>query len=199
MKKVGLTGGIGSGKSTAAQIFKGLDVPIIDADVIAHDLAKTKPVLEQIKEKLGPEFITNKGELDRAALKTHIFNHPSAKDTLEAILHPLINQTILDQVKKLKEDYCIIVIPLLVENQDKYNWLDKIIVVDVAPEIQIQRTTQRDDMTEALAKQIMASQAPRAIRVKAADMVLDNNQDFAYLEGQVFDCHQMILKDAIKQ
>lgn len=187
---VGLTGGIGSGKSTVAQYFAKLGVPIIDADVIAHDLVQehTKPFAE-ILNRFGSQVVTPEDMLDRKALGKLIFKNKADRLWLESLLHPLIEQKITHVITDLKCSYAIIVIPLLVE-YGKYQILDRILVVDAPEDLQIERTLKRDKVDATYVRSVLAIQATRQQRLAIATDVIVNDGDLLYLEQQVLALHQ---------
>ncbi|WP_417880256.1 dephospho-CoA kinase [Vibrio sp.] len=173
---VGLTGGIGSGKTTVANLFHDqFEINIVDADIVAREVVEPQsPGLQAIAEHFGQEILTLDGELNRAALRERIFNHPDEKKWLNNLLHPLIRQRIKQQITEMTSDYALLVVPLLVEN----NWqtmIDRLLVVDVTPETQIDRTCQRDGVPEAQVHSILASQASREQRLLVADDVINND------------------------
>lgn len=190
---VGLTGGIGSGKSTVAQYFAKLGVPIIDADVIAHDLVQehTKPFAE-ILNRFGSQVVTPEGMLDRKALGKLIFKNKADQLWLESLLHPLIEQEIAHVITDLKCSYAIIVIPLLVE-YGKYQILDRILVVDAPEDLQIERTLKRDKVDATYVRSVLAIQATRQQRLAIATDVIVNDGDLLYLEQQVLALHQQFV------
>ncbi len=195
MKYVGLTGGIGSGKSLVSEQFRDLNVPIIDADVIARELVSPgSPALNQLIKLFGHEIIKSDGQLDRQKVKQLVFSNQAAKNQLEAVLHPLIQKEIYHQAQSIHERYCLIVIPLLFENKENYQWLEKIIVVDLPEAIQVERTCQRDTMTQALAQKIISKQATRQARLAFADFIIDNSQDKANTKKQVEHIHHQLLE-----
>lgn len=195
--KVGLTGGIGSGKSTVAGMFFELGVPIIDADAIAHQIvASDTEVLQQIINKFGQEYLTNEHTLDRRKLKKIIFDDPASKTWLEQLLHPLISKEITKQAQVAAAPYCIVEIPLLIE-AGLQNTVDRILIVDCPQELQIQRTTQRDKQTEAEVKKIIATQITRDKRIDAADDIIVNTGDLAYLKDEVRRLHNLYLEQSM--
>ncbi|MGR9037095.1 MAG: dephospho-CoA kinase, partial [Gammaproteobacteria bacterium] len=162
MFKVGLTGGIGCGKTTILELFKKLSVPVLDADQIAHQLVgKGQPALVEIERQFGADILMQDGSLDRSKLKEIIFSDARQKQKLEAIIHPLVFQSLEKQLEQLKAPYCLICIPLLFETH-KANFVDRILVVDCPVEIQIERVTKRDRLPVEFIKSIIASQVPRA-------------------------------------
>ncbi|WPR79527.1 dephospho-CoA kinase [Klebsiella aerogenes] len=171
---VALTGGIGSGKSTVADEFAHLGVTVIDADIIARQVVEPgTPALLAIAERFGPQMINDDGSLNRRRLRERIFAHSEDKAWLNALLHPLIQQETRRQMQALTSPYLLWVVPLLVENRltDK---ADRILVVDVPKETQIERTIRRDGVSREHAEHILAAQATREQRLAAADDVIEN-------------------------
>jgi len=175
MLKIGLTGGIASGKSTICNLFSYYNVSIIDADIIARELVELgQPALTEIQTSFGPEIIQTDGTLDRKKLRNLIFSDSKAKQQLEEILHPKIKQQLLIQSNHAQGNYCILAIPLLIES----NWqqcVDRILVVDIEPKLQIKRLCLRDNMTPIQAKFMIDSQSSRKERLHFADDVISNN------------------------
>jgi len=191
--KIGLTGGIGCGKSTVSAIFAELAVPVIDADTISHDLvAPGRPALVLIQDVFGADVITSDGTLDRAKLRGIVFADPQAKKNLEAILHPLIYQAIQTQLEQLHSAYCLIVIPLLFET-NMTHWVDRILVVDCPVEQQIARVVGRDKLTVEQVQAIINSQVPRSVRLADADDVIANMQITDNLAEQVKKLHNLYI------
>lgn len=171
---VGLTGGIGSGKSTITEILQGLKVDIVDADIVAREIvAPNTSGLKAIAEYFGKEFILADGNLNRAKLRQHIFQHPEAKTWLNNLLHPLIRESLFKQLNETTSEYCVLVAPLLFEN-DLDKQVDHVLVIDVSEETQVERTCARDDNTPEEVKRIMASQISRPERLKGADTIINN-------------------------
>ncbi|AMH10861.1 TPA: dephospho-CoA kinase [Klebsiella aerogenes] len=171
---VALTGGIGSGKSTVADEFAHLGVTVIDADIIARQVVEPgTPALLAIAERFGPQMINDDGSLNRRRLRERIFAHSEDKAWLNALLHPLIQQETRRQMQSSTSPYLLWVVPLLVENRltDK---ADRILVVDVPKETQIERTIRRDGVSREHAEHILAAQATREQRLAAADDVIEN-------------------------
>lgn len=194
---VGLTGGIGSGKSTIADLFAQHYVPIIDADIVAREVvAKGSPLLEQISAHFGEQILTENGELNRAALRERIFHNHEEKQWLNQLLHPAIRHEMQRQLQAQTADYVLFVVPLLIENK-LIALCDRILVVDVSPETQLQRATQRDNNPPELIQQIINSQVSRAERLAAADDVLNNEgkleEILPHLQQQVIELHQQYL------
>jgi dephospho-CoA kinase len=193
MLRIGLTGGIGSGKTTAAQFFAELNVPIIDADVIAHQLTQPEQSgFHAIIKHFGSTFISSSGTLDRARLRQLVFTDAVKKKHLEDILHPLIYAEIVTQLAQFAAPYCIIAIPLLIET-DKASMVDRVLVVDCPVELQIDRVKQRSQMTETQIKAIIKTQVAREQRLAAADDVLDNSQSATQLAEQIKKLHPFYL------
>jgi len=172
---VALTGGIASGKTLVSDEFAKLSVPVIDTDVIAHDIVEPgQPALKEIESIFGSDIIGANGYLKRPELRALIFSDPDARKKLESILHPMIRQEAARAIAKISYAYCILVIPLLVE-RGAYPNVNRILVVDVEPETQIDRLMARDNSSRQQAEQALASQAGRGQRLKIADDVLDNS------------------------
>ncbi len=183
---VGLTGGIGSGKSTVARFFQTLGVPILDADVISRALtAPGGAAIDDIKNTLGPEFIGNNGGLDRAMARQRIFSDPKTKRALEAILHPMIRANVNSQIAASDAEYAILDIPLLVESGGYQDRIKRIVVVDCDEHLQIERTMARSKLTMPEVKAIMAAQATRADRLRHADDIILNETGLDSLSQSV--------------
>ncbi|WDE06044.1 dephospho-CoA kinase [Thalassomonas viridans] len=194
---IGLTGGIGSGKTTIANMFAELNVAIIDADIVAREVvAPGSPSLEKIAQHFGPEFIDDNGELNRALLRTRIFNHPQDKTWLNQLLHPLIRENLLAQARQAPGAYCLLVAPLLVENK-LHTLVDRVLVVDVSEAIQLERTLKRDSSSAQEVKLIIDSQASRQQRLAVADDVLLNeSENLTQAKKQVTEIHEKYLQMA---
>lgn len=172
---VALTGGIASGKTHISNEFARLGVAVIDTDIIAHEIVEPgQPALKEIENTFGPGIIDANGRLERAELRALIFSDPKARKKLESILHPRIRLHAGEAIAKVTSAYCILVIPLLAE-KGAYPYLDRILVVDVKPETQIDRLMARDNSSRKLAEQALASQVNRKQRLKIADDILDNS------------------------
>jgi len=190
---VGLTGGIGSGKSAATALFEKHKIDIIDADQVARDVVEIgSEGLAKIAEHFGNDILLESGALNRAALREQVFNNESEKKWLNSLLHPLIRQQMLSLIAVSNSPYCILSVPLLVENKLTV-MCDKVVVVDCPEAMQLSRAMQRDGSTEQTIKNIMASQADRDTRLAAADFVLDNSSSLAHLAQQVDELHQKLL------
>ncbi|MFZ1389225.1 MAG: dephospho-CoA kinase [Thiolinea sp.] len=196
MLKVGLTGGIGCGKSSAVAIFSALGVPIVDADRIAREVVqKGKPALIQVAKTFGTEALTAEGELNRAWMREQIFKEPAARTQLEGILHPIIHARIGQAMQSAFESgasYVIVDVPLLVE-QGYQSLFDRIVVVDCLPSQQLERVQARDHTAASQTKQIMQVQVSRELRLQAASDVLDNTSTQEVLELQVNQLHKKFL------
>lgn len=186
---VGLTGGIGSGKSAATSQFAALGIDIIDADEVARDVVTLgSEGLTRITEHFGHAILLEDGTLDRAALRERVFNNSEEKQWLNQLLHPLIRKTMLQQIADATSHYCILSVPLLVEGS-LTELCDRVIVVDCPESMQLERAMQRDGSTKQIIESIMASQATRKERLAAADDVIDNSKTLAFLNEQVLTLH----------
>ena len=194
--KIGLTGGIASGKSTVADLFSSLGVSVIDADKISHHLTtKNKPAFEEILEHFGESILGNDGELDRKKLRRIIFNNKTLKNDLEYIIHPKVSEAINKEVQESYDLYVIIMVPLLIETG--YNkFVNRILVVDCALDTQIQRLIKRDYETFESANRIIDHQIEQQNRLKMAHDVIDNdiNTTIEELENRVEELHQSYLE-----
>ena len=191
---VALTGGIASGKTLVSDAFGTLGVPVVDTDVIAHNLVEPgQPALREIEKVFGSGVIDSSGRLDRQKLRVLVFANTGMRTKLEAILHPRIRQVASETVAKITFAYCILVIPLLVE-KSSYPNIDRVLVVDVAPETQINRLMARDNSDLKQAKQVLASQASREQRLEIADDVLENSGSPQEARDKVARFHQKYLE-----
>jgi dephospho-CoA kinase len=191
--RVGLTGGIASGKSTAAKFFDALGVPILDSDQVARDVVEPgQPPLEQLVERFGPSILTPDGHLDRPALREIVFSDPKARADLEALTHPAIGAAMEARSATAGGPYQILVIPLLVEKNLSAH-VDRVLVVDCEEQAQIRRLRARDGSTLEQAKAILNAQASRAARLKAADDVIHNDTDMNAVRDQVTALHARYL------
>lgn len=186
MLKVGLTGGIGSGKSAATEMFANLGINIIDADIISHQLTQSgSEGFYEIKRLFGDEFIASNGELDRKKIAQVIFSDPQKKTALENILHPKIKQQMLDEIELLSaNNYIILAIPLLIESNFT-DLVDRIIVVDTDDAARIKRIQQRDDRPDDQIRNIIKQQITRDDRLQRADDILNNNGNLDDLRAAV--------------
>jgi len=191
---VGLTGGIGSGKSAVAALFAGLGVDVVDTDEIAHEL--TRPggeAIAPIRSAFGDQAITRGGALDRAAMRKLAFGDARARNRLEAILHPMIRAESSRRLERAAGPYAILVIPLLVESGVDRSRTPRVLVVDCPEASQLERVMRRSGLPEAEVRAILAAQATRAQRLAAADDVIDNGGAPQALEGQVARLHEKYL------
>ncbi|HUW25319.1 MAG TPA: dephospho-CoA kinase [Gallionella sp.] len=193
---VGLTGGIGSGKSTVAALFAERGAGIIDTDAIAHYLTQVNgTAIPSIRTAFGNDYFTNSGTLDRARMRGLIFSDATAKQRLEQILHPLIFEQAKAQLQQLRDKpYVIVVVPLLPESRSFRNLVQRVLVVDCDKETQIARVIGRSRMTEQEVRAIIARQTPRAERLQLADDVIRNDTGLDNLAEQVATLHQHYLK-----
>jgi len=190
---LGLTGGIGSGKSAAAQHFIDLGVHVIDADHAARWVVEPgRPALEQIARHFGNSVLQADGQLDRAALRKLIFEVPEQRRWLEALLHPLIAEEIVSHLARAQSPYAILVSPLLIESGQS-RMTQRILVIDVPQQLQIERTLQRDQISEQQVQAILQAQASREERLRHADDVLVNDRDQAWLRSEVERLHHFYL------
>lgn len=196
MYKVGLTGGIGCGKSTVSDLFKQHAIPVIDADEIAHELvAPGQKAVEQIKTNFGARCINPDGSLNRSGLRDYIFQDPQKKRLLENIIHPLVYAEIEQQLSQLTSPYAIISVPLLIET-GMQSLVDHILVIDCPMEMQINRVKLRDKLSDSQIIAIINSQVSRAERLIHADSIINNTQGLNYLSQQVNTLHNRFLKQA---
>jgi dephospho-CoA kinase len=192
--RIGLTGGIASGKSTVASRFRELGVPVIDADEVARKVvAPGEPGLARVLAKFGTGVLTSNGELDRRALRELIFADPSSRSDLESILHPLIRAEMERLESAAQGPYAVMAIPLLVEGAS-LDRVDRILVVDVDEALQLERLAARDGSTPEQARAILSAQAGRAVRLRAADDVLMNSGTITELRQAVDRLHERYLR-----
>ena len=196
--RVGLTGGIASGKSTAANFFAALGVPILDSDQIAREVVEPgQPPLERLVERFGPGILTPDGHLDRPALRDIVFSDPKARADLEALTHPAIGAALEAQSAAAGGPYQILVIPLLVEKNLAAH-VDRVLVVDCDEALQVRRLRERDGSTAAQVQAILSAQVARAARLKAADDVIHNDADMSAVRDQVAALHARYLELAAR-
>jgi dephospho-CoA kinase len=189
---VGLTGGIGSGKTTVADLFAGLGAVIIDTDAIAHALtAPGGQAIAKIAATFGPTFLTSQGAMDRAKMRELIFTDASAKQILESLLHPLIREVCEEQARAASQAYVMFVVPLLIESGTWRTRVNRVLVVDCPEELQIARVMARSSLAEEAVRAIMRSQASRQQRLAVADDVLTNANGIETLRPQVERLHQL--------
>jgi dephospho-CoA kinase len=194
---VGLTGGIGSGKTMVANLFAARGASAIDTDQIAHELTAPGGIaIPEIKARFGDAFITSAGALDRARMRQHVFTDPAAKTELESILHPLIYIETVRKAVQATGSYLIFAVPLLVESGTWQNRVSRVLVVDCSEELQVQRVMRRNELGETQVRAIMATQASRETRLAIADDVILNNGDGAALIPQIDRYHAFYLSMA---
>jgi len=187
---IGLTGGIGSGKSTVAKLFEEKGITVIDADQLARDITlPEKPALKKIIEKFGTDILLPNSTLDRAKLRKLIFEDDHKRIWLEQLLHPIIRDELGQQIKAAQSPYCIVMIPLLIETAPN-PLINRILVVDAKKEEQLERAATRDKQTGSEIYSILSKQATRAQRLKAADDVISNMGTLEDLQGQVDALHK---------
>ena len=192
---VGLTGGIGSGKSTVAELFVAAGAALVDTDAIAHELtAPGGAALPELIAAFGPDIVDGRGALDRAAMRRLAFAEPTAKARLEGILHPLIRRLAAERCRLASTPYVVLAVPLLVESGNYRQRCDRVLVVDCPESRQIERVMARNKMTENEVKAIMAAQATRQQRLAAADDFVLNDAGLAALSPQVAELHLKYLR-----
>ncbi|AMF97433.1 dephospho-CoA kinase [Vibrio harveyi] len=191
---IGLTGGIASGKTTVANLFKQqFKIDIVDADIVAREVVEPgTPGLNAIIEHFGTDIVRDDQTLDRAKLREKIFSNPEEKAWVNGLLHPMIREKMIEDLEQVTSDYALLVVPLLVENKLD-SLCERVLVVDVEPQTQISRTVKRDNVSEEQAKAILASQASREQRLALADDVVKNNPDDPDLLLQITDLHEKYL------
>ena len=191
---VGLTGGIGSGKTTVTNLFEQLGVDIIDTDVIAHQLtAFDGAAMPQILEQFGSGMALPDGALDRAAMRQHVFTNPTARKRLEAILHPLIRAATATASSAANSPYVLVAVPLLIESGGWRERFDRVLVIDCAPETQVKRVMARNQLPIAEVSAILAAQASRSERLAIADDIISNDGERQPLQPAVKKLHQAYL------
>jgi len=194
--RIGLTGGIGSGKTSVSNIFSEYGVPVIDADTISHEVVQPgQPAILAIAEVFGADVVDGEGQLRRAYLRDLIFDDHAARNKLEMIIHPLVHDGIRERVSLVTFPYCIISSPLLLESRTAHD-VDRILVVDVPESLQIERASRRDNSQKCDIQKIIDSQINRKERLKVADDIIINNSNFSYLREQVQLLHKKYLKIA---
>jgi dephospho-CoA kinase len=194
---VGLTGGIGSGKSTVADQFSAMGVGVVDTDLISHAVTSAgQPALTLIREQLGADYLLPNGTLNRDRLRQRVFADQEARRALEAILHPLIHQEALRQLAESSGPYALLVVPLLIEKGGYRGVLQRVLVVDCPEEIQLARTMARSQLGAEEVRAIMATQATRSARLRVADDVIDSSGDRAAVGRQVAALHALYLRQA---
>jgi dephospho-CoA kinase len=199
---VALTGGIGSGKSEAARLFAQLGVPIVDTDVIAHELtAKGSPILSEIEHMFGAGVLNEDGSLNRSRLRALVLSSPVERIRLEGLLHPVIYERAIECLKnnetKLQPQYQVLVIPLLFENNRYHSVINKILVIDCDENTQVTRAMARGKLSKDEVKALMAAQTSRKVRLNGADEVIENNGSIAELNEKVNKLHNKLIKTCI--
>ena len=190
---VGITGGIGSGKSAVTDRLASLGITIVDADVVARVVVEPgQPALQAIAEHFGSEVIQSDGSLDRTALRKIVFEHPDERAWLESVTHPAIREEIQRQLRTADSPYVVLSSPLLLEASQQ-TFVDVVVVVDVPESIQLERTMSRDGNSAELVEQIMAAQLSRTERLQAADIIIDNGGNLDALNLQVDALHEQLL------
>jgi dephospho-CoA kinase len=192
---VGLTGGIGSGKSAAAAEFGRLGASVVDTDAIAHELTEAGGgAIPEIRRVFGPAAIEASGAMDRGKMRARVFADPLAKKALEALLHPLIREESQRRIAAARAPYVIHVVPLLVESPDYRRRVDRVLVIDAPEALQVERVRSRSGLSEAEVRAIVAAQATRAQRLAAADDVIENRGTIEALREQVAALHRKYLE-----
>ena len=191
---VGLTGGIGSGKSTVADLFAEQGIELVDADLIAREVVEPgQPAITAIVKRFGPEILLTDGTLDRAQLRQRVFVDPAQRQWLETLTHPLIRQLTEQRLQQAQSPYVMLVSPLLLET-DQHQLCDHIVVVDLPEEEQIQRSSRRDNNSEVQIKAIMQAQCNRQQRLEKTDSLIDNSGTLGALPAQVQQLHLKLLQ-----
>jgi dephospho-CoA kinase len=198
---VGLTGGIGSGKSCAARMLEELGAAVVDTDQVAHELTQGgTPAMDAIRNAFGSQFLSPDGSLDRARMRRLVFDDPAARTRLEGILHPLIRTRVKEAMAAAEgAPYVVLVVPLLLETGAYGELVQRVLVVDCSEELQIERTIRRSHLSAEEIRAIMGAQLPRAARLERADDVLDNNADMDALRRQARALHARYLELAAGQ
>jgi len=196
---VGITGGIGSGKSAVTELLEQQGITIVDADIVARQVVEPgTPALKEIERHFGTSVINQEDGLDRQKLRAIVFDNPQERKWLEALLHPLIREEILLQLSQSNSHYTALSSPLLLET-DQHELVDKIVVVDVSEQVQIQRTMKRDNNSSDQVKAIIAAQKNREERIQSAHYIINNDADLKTLQEKVFNLHQQLLLNAKEQ
>lgn len=191
---VGLTGGIGSGKTAASDQFGKLGAAVVDTDEISHDLTRAGgAAIAAIREQFGAEFVADDGSLDRARMRSLAFSDPAARQKLEGVLHPLIRERMRAAVDAARAPYVIVVVPLLFETGTSLDLVRRVVVVDCDENEQVRRAAARSGMAAGEIRKIIATQIPRAERLQRADDVIDNSGSHEALRSQVANLHEKYL------
>lgn len=195
---VGLTGGIGTGKSAAAAAFEALGATVVDTDAIAHELtAAGGAAIDEVKRQFGDAFVDATGAMDRKKMRELVFSDPRQKQRLEALLHPMIRAESARRIAAADGPYALLVVPLLVESAGYRERVGRVLVVDCPEALQITRVRQRSGLPEEQIRRIIASQVQREKRLAAADDIIDNSGPIAALQQQVRKLHENYLKLAV--
>lgn len=191
--RIGLTGGIGSGKSTVCHLFEQKNIAVFDADIISRELVMPgMPLLDQMVSLFGNEILDTSGAVNRRYLRDIIFNDTAKKQTLESLLHPAIYHELVRRSQDVSSAYCILAIPLLLETHGQ-QYVDRILVIDTSIENQLARASQRDQSDKKAIEKIIQQQCSREERLQAADFVIENNAGPEQLEQQVQSLHDTFL------
>jgi dephospho-CoA kinase len=191
---IGLTGGIGSGKSATAKYFKDVGIDIIDADYVAKNaLIKNSAGYKLFIHKFGNKFLDKSNEIDRSLLRSEVFSKPDKKIELEKIIHPLVSEEILSFINNSRSPYCVVMVPLIFETNSSSNY-DRVLVIDCNEEVQISRASLRDNQTVKEIKKIIANQASRKERLSIAHDVILNNSSLENLKKQVINKHNYYME-----
>lgn len=191
---IGLSGGIGSGKTAVSDRFKALGIHIVDADIAARTIVEpNKPAWQDIKDYFGPEVLLPDQTLNRAWLRQQIFADTDKRKTLEGITHPRIREEIIRDLQASTSAYTLLVSPLLIES-GQVKLVEKVVIIDVPETLQIERTCSRDNNDSEQVKRIIAAQLPREERLSYADWVIDNSQPLESLDARIETLHQELLK-----
>ena len=196
---LGLTGGIGSGKSAASHWFEQQGITVVDADIVAREVVDIgQPLLEKIRQTFGDWVLLTDGSLNRRALREHIFQHQEARQILESITHPAIRESIVQQLQSADSPYVILVSPLLFET-NQHELTERTLLIDTDIELQIARASQRDGQEKAHIKKVIAAQMSGEDKRSKADDTVMNNSDLQHLYQQLEPLHQYYLQQALKK
>ncbi len=191
---IALTGGVASGKTAVARRFEALGIHVHDADVAAREVIEPGGAgLAAVLEAFGAEVLDASGRLNRSAMRQRVFADRTARKTLEGIIHPLVREWLHERAKADQGSYCLLAIPLLAENIEHYQWIDRVLLVDVPEQLQISRLIARDSIDETLARRMLANQATRSERLALADDIIENSGDGGDLDHVVAKLHQRYL------
>jgi len=194
MLVIAVTGGIGSGKSTVADLFRARGIPVIDTDEIARELVEPgEPLLGQIVSEFGKDYLDAGGRLNRRALRELVFRDAAARNKLEQMFHPLIHAQVVSRLEEIRAPYCLLIIPLLARAKQAYPY-DRVLLVDAPEASRVQRSCLRDGQNPESIKRIIASQAPSTELAEIADDILDNSGDLHHLQDEVERLHRQYLQ-----